>query len=101
VSELKEPNFFVNKWITFIYKRLFFDRLVNAAFASTSLRLGFLRTFKGLDKGVLEILFTNSAVNTVSIGSFFATKPQTGLLYHYALMLLVGVFTLVVIYFIL
>ncbi|MFI5406201.1 MAG: NADH-quinone oxidoreductase subunit C [Nitrososphaerales archaeon] len=99
MSELKEPLFFFNKWITFIYKRFFFDRIFNASLASTSLQLGFLRTFKGLDKGVLEILFTTGSVNTINIGSFFVTKSQTGLLYHYALMLLVGVFALGVIYF--
>jgi len=76
--------------ITFISKRGFIDKIFNEIFAAYALKIGGTFTFKGLDKGLLESLGPSGVVTTINKGSFLITTPQTGLLYHYALMLLVG-----------
>jgi len=91
-TKIVEPLFgsIYHNLIKFITKRGFFDKIFNEIFAANAFKIGGTYTFKGLDKGLLESLGPSGIVTTINKGSFLITTPQTGLIYHYALMLLVG-----------
>jgi NADH-quinone oxidoreductase subunit L len=79
-------RFFMNKW--------YFDELYNAAFVRPAFWLGRLFWKQG-DIGVIDRFGPNGSAAVVSFGSKLAVKMQSGYLYTYALVMLLGLVTAV------
>ncbi len=74
---------------TFVYNKWFFDELYNFLFVKPAFWLG--RVFwKQGDQGIIDRFGPNGAAWVVAKGSTYAQKVQSGYLYSYALVMLLG-----------
>jgi NADH-quinone oxidoreductase subunit L len=92
---LKNPKFpaiFVEQFGSlhkFVYNKWFFDELYNFLFVRPAFWLG--RVFwKVGDQGIIDRFGPNGAAWVVAKGSTYAQKVQSGYLYSYALVMLLG-----------
>jgi NADH-ubiquinone oxidoreductase chain 5 len=76
-------NFFSRKW--------YFDRVYNQFIGQQLLKYGFDFTYKTVDRGIIEIFGPYGIVNSVSTTSNKLLHMQSGYLYHYTLLILVGI----------
>jgi NADH-quinone oxidoreductase subunit L len=74
-------NFLLNKW--------YWDELYNMLFVKPSFAIGRL-FWKGGDEGIIDRFGPNGAAAVVAQGSTLAAKLQSGYLYTYALVMLIG-----------
>jgi NADH-quinone oxidoreductase subunit L len=74
-------NFLINKW--------YWDELYNMLFVKPSFAIGRL-FWKGVDEGMIDRFGPNGAAAVVAQGSTLAAKLQSGYLYTYALVMLIG-----------
>jgi NADH-quinone oxidoreductase subunit L len=74
-------NFLLNKW--------YWDELYNMLFVKPSFAIGRL-FWKGVDEGMIDRFGPNGAAAVVAQGSTLAAKLQSGYLYTYALVMLIG-----------
>jgi NADH-quinone oxidoreductase subunit L len=74
-------NFLLNKW--------YWDELYNMLFVKPSFAIGRL-FWRGVDEGVIDRFGPNGAAAIVAQGSTLAAKLQSGYLYTYALVMLIG-----------
>ncbi|MET1756212.1 NADH-quinone oxidoreductase subunit L [Novosphingobium sp. RD2P27] len=74
---------------TFVYRKWMFDELYHYAFVVPSLWLGRMFWIVG-DVGIIDRFGPNGAAWVVSKGSHYAQKVQSGYLYSYALVMLIG-----------
>ena len=74
-------NFLLNKW--------YWDELYNMIFVRPAFAFGRL-FWKGVDEGVIDRFGPNGAAAIVAQGSSLAAKLQSGYLYTYALVMLIG-----------
>jgi NADH-quinone oxidoreductase subunit L len=74
-------KFFFNKW--------YFDELYNLIFIKPAFRLGRL-FWKGGDVGIIDRFGPNGSAALVQLGSRVAVRLQSGYLYTYALVMLLG-----------
>jgi len=74
----------------FLYNKWYFDELYRAVFVAPALWLGRLFWKRG-DQGTIDRLGPDGAAATVSGGAVLARRFQSGLVYSYALVMLVGV----------
>jgi NADH-quinone oxidoreductase subunit L len=79
-------RFFLNKW--------YFDELYDAVFVRPAFWLGRLFWKQG-DIGIIDRFGPNGSAAVVSFGSKLAVKMQSGYLYTYALVMLLGLVTAV------
>ena len=79
-------RFFLNKW--------YFDELYDAVFVSPAFWFGRLFWKQG-DIGIIDRFGPNGSAAVVSFGSKLAVKMQSGYLYTYALVMLLGLVTAV------
>jgi NADH-quinone oxidoreductase subunit L len=79
-------RFFLNKW--------YFDELYNAVFVRPAFWFGRLFWKRG-DIGIIDRFGPNGSAAVVSFGSKLAVKMQSGYLYTYALVMLLGLVTAV------
>ena len=88
MSEQLNPlyRFLLNKW--------YFDELYHLIFVRPAFALGRL-FWKGGDKGVIDRFGPDGIANVVRSGSGFAVRFQSGYLYSYALVMLLGLVGLV------
>lgn len=80
-------NFFNRKW--------FFDKVYNEYVSQFVLNLGYHMSYKLIDRGLIENLGPHGLSNIFYNRSFNVLKFQTGLLYHYTFVLLVGAVLLI------
>ena len=79
-------NFFLNKW--------YFDELYNLIFIKPAFWFG--RIFwKGGDVGIIDRFGPNGSAAVVAFGSRMAVRLQSGYLYSYALVMLLGLVALI------
>ncbi|KQM17388.1 NADH-quinone oxidoreductase subunit L [Novosphingobium sp. Leaf2] len=74
---------------TFVYRKWMFDELYNAIFVKPAFWLGKV-FWKVLDIGVIDRFGPDGAAAVVAKGSTYAQKVQSGYLYSYALVMLLG-----------
>jgi len=74
---------------TFVYNKWYFDELYNAVFVRPAFWLG-EKFWKLGDIGLIDRFGPNGSAWVVLQGSRFASKLQTGYLYSYALVMLIG-----------
>jgi NADH-quinone oxidoreductase subunit L len=79
-------NFFLNKW--------YFDELYNFVFVRPAFWLGRL-FWKGGDAGIIDRFGPNGSAATVALTSRLAVRMQTGYVYSYALVMLLGLVGLI------
>jgi len=74
----------------FFNKRWLFDKVLNDFIARPALQFGYQISFRSLDKGVLELFGPIGIVQTVQTLSQDLSRVQSGFVYHYAYMMLIG-----------
>ena len=74
---------------TFVYRKWMFDELYHYAFVVPAFWLGKV-FWKGIDVGVIDRFGPDGAAWAVSQGATYARKVQSGYLYSYALVMLLG-----------
>lgn len=75
---------------TFLLNKWYFDEIYDVLFVRTSRWLGDL-FWKGGDKRIIDGLGPNGVAATVLSGARRMAKAQSGFLYHYAFVMLIGV----------
>nr|ADT62147.1 NADH dehydrogenase subunit 5 [Isoetes engelmannii] len=79
-----------NQLYRFLNKRWYFDKVSNDFLVGWLLRFGYEVSFKALDKGAIEILGPSGISYTFRILAREISKLQSGFVYHYAFVMLLG-----------
>jgi len=82
---------------TFLNKRWFFDKVYNDYISQIALNFGYLISFKTLDKGSFEILGPSGIATTALNLTQYFSRLQSGMIYHYAVVMLIGLIALITI----
>ena len=78
----------------FLNKKWYFDKIYNEVFNKPLMSFGYFVSFRGIDKGIVEMLGPHGAVSTFTTLMKKISKLQTGFIYHYAFIMLVGIILL-------
>jgi NADH-ubiquinone oxidoreductase chain 5 len=76
---------------TFLNRKWFFDKVYNDFIAQNMLNFGYHTSYKLIDRGVFEFLGPLGLSRLVSRRGSDLAQLQTGFLYHYAFVMLLGV----------
>jgi NADH-ubiquinone oxidoreductase chain 5 len=79
----------------FLNKRWFIDKIYNDFIAKNGLYFGYNISFKTLDKGSFEILGPSGLSHTIESLTRYFSKLQSGMIYHYAVVMLLGLTLLI------
>jgi proton-translocating NADH-quinone oxidoreductase chain L len=79
----------------FLNKRWFFDKLYNDLVGEKTLYFGYHISFKTLDKGFFEILGPYGISQFFQRSTRYIANFQTGMIYHYAVVILIGLTVLI------
>ncbi len=71
-------------------KRWFFDKIYNDFIAKKAMNFGYHISFKTLDKGCFEILGPFGISSFFKQFTYHISKLQSGIIYHYAVIMLIG-----------
>ena len=82
---------------TFLNKRWFFDKVYNDYISQVALNFGYTISFKTLDKGSFEILGPSGIASTALNLTHYFSRLQSGMIYHYAVVMLIGLIALITI----
>ena len=74
----------------FLNKKWFFDKIYNEFIIQSFLSFGYHISYKIIDRGIIEVLGPMGLSNLISKKAYILHKMQTGFLYHYAFLMLVG-----------
>jgi NADH-quinone oxidoreductase subunit L len=83
---------------TLLENKYFFDRFNDWFFAGGARLLG-RGLWKGGDIAVIDGIFVNGSARVVAWFALIARKLQSGLIYHYAFTMIIGVFVLLTLWF--
>lgn len=83
-------------WFTFLNRKWFFDKVYNENVSQVALDVGYNRTYKGLDRGMFEILGPHGLSSMLWRRTSIVRSMQTGHIYHYGLVMLTGVLLMLV-----
>jgi NADH-ubiquinone oxidoreductase chain 5 len=75
---------------SFFSKKWYFDQIYNYYIVNTILHFGYHISFKTLDRGLLELMGPLGIVRLLKELTQKASKLQSGLIYHYALVMVFG-----------
>lgn len=90
-----KTTFLGKKLYTFFNKRWFLDKVYNDFISQKALNFGYKISFKTLDKGTFEILGP-SGISTTFLRLYpYFSQLQSGLIYHYAVIMLLGLICLI------
>lgn len=93
---LKE-HLFVRKVYAFLNKRWYFDKVYNDWISQVAMDFGYNISFKALDKGFFEICGPYGVAHSFPKIATYWSRLQSGLIYHYAVVMLLGLTILVLI----
>jgi len=79
----------------FLNKKWYFDKVYNEYINKKLLLFGYFVSFKGIDKGIVEMFGPYGIATTFSSLAKRFSKIQTGFIYHYAFVMLIGIIVLV------
>jgi len=88
-------SFFGRKIYNFLNKKWFFDKVYAEFVIQSFLSFSYHISYKTIDRGIIEILGPMGLSNLVSKKAYNLHRLQTGFLYHYAFLMLVGTTILV------
>ena len=80
---------------TFLNKRWFFDKVYNDFISENALKFGYQVSFKTLDKGFFEIIGPAGIAQSFLLVAQYLHRLQSGLVYHYAVVMLLGIVSLI------
>ena len=83
-------SFFGRKLYNFLNKKWLFDKVYAEFIIQSFLSFSYHISYKIVDRGIIEILGPMGLSNLVSKKSHSLHKLQTGFLYHYAFLMLIG-----------
>ena len=75
---------------TMLNKRWFFDKVYNDFIGQKALYFGYTTSWKRLDKGCFEVIGPYGIAQTFPLWSRHISRLQTGVIYHYAVIMLLG-----------
>jgi proton-translocating NADH-quinone oxidoreductase chain L len=78
------------KLYTILNKRWFFDKVYNDFVGEKALDFGYATSWKRLDKGCFEIIGPYGVAQTFPLWSRHLSHLQSGVIYHYAVVMLLG-----------
>jgi NADH-ubiquinone oxidoreductase chain 5 len=84
-------SFLGKKLYNFLNKKWFFDKVFSEFITQPLLSFGYHISYKIVDRGIIEVLGPMGLSNLVSKNAYTLQKMQTGFLYHYAFLMLVGI----------
>ncbi len=84
---------------TLLSNKYYFDEIYNAVFAAGARGLGTVLWRVG-DVAIIDGLFVNGSARLVGWFSGIIRKFQSGLIYHYAFTMIIGVFVLLTVWFV-
>ncbi len=90
------PGAFVNTFKAihgFVFRKYMFDELYDALFVRPAMKLGF-GLWKGVDIGVIDGLGPDGAAAVTRRLSLASSRVQSGYVYHYAFVMVIGVVAL-------
>jgi NADH-ubiquinone oxidoreductase chain 5 len=86
-----KTSFFGKKLYSFLNRKWFFDKIYNEYFGQFFLKFGYSVSYKFIDRGIFEILGpTGLSRVALRVGNSLH-RMQSGNIYHYALIILVGI----------
>jgi len=85
-----KTSFYGKKLYNFLNKKWFFDKIYNDYLAQFFFKIGYSVSYKTVDRGIFEIFGPSGLSNTILKKALSLSKLQTGLLYHYTFIFLVG-----------
>lgn len=86
-----KTSFFGQKIYNFLNRKWFFDKLYNEYLGQFFFKFGFSISYKFIDRGIFEILGPTGLSLTALKVSAGLHKMQTGFIYHYTFIILIGI----------
>jgi NADH-ubiquinone oxidoreductase chain 5 len=83
-------SFIGKKFYNFLNKKWFFDKIYNEYIGQFFFKFGYSISYKIIDRGIFEIIGPMGFSSLIVKKSFLINKLQTGYIYHYTLIILVG-----------
>jgi len=84
-------SFVGRKIYTFLNRKWFFDKVYNEYVVQGAMTMGYKTSYKAIDRGLIEMLGPYGISYTIYNTSLNISKMQSGYLYHYAFVMLLGV----------
>ena len=79
------------KIYNFLNRKWFFDKIYNECFGQFFFKFGYSISYKFVDRGIFEVLGpTGLSLLALKIGSYLH-QMQTGFIYHYTFLILIGI----------
>ena len=78
------------KFYNFFNKKWFFDKIYNEYIGQLFFNFGYIISYKTIDRGIFEIFGPMGLSSLISKKAFYLQKIQTGYIYHYTLLTLLG-----------
>lgn len=94
--KMKQIAFF-RKLYSFLNKRWYFDKVYNDYLSEKAMNFGYNVSFKALDKGFFEICGPTGIAQSFPAMARYWSNLQSGLVYHYAVVMLLGLTVLVLV----
>jgi len=85
-----KTSFFFKKVYNFLSKKWFFDKVYNEWVGQFFFRFGYSVSYKIIDRGIFEMLGPSGMSMAISKTSSNLNKLETGYLYHYTFLILIG-----------
>jgi len=85
-----KTSYIVKKVYNFLNKKWFFDKVYNEWIAQFFFQFGYSVSYKIVDRGIFEMLGPSGLSMTISKTSKNLDKLETGYLYHYTFLILIG-----------
>lgn len=92
-----KENAFARKLYAFLNQRWYFDKVYNDWLSQVVMDFGYNISFKALDKGFFEICGPYGIAHSFPQIALYWSRLQSGLVYHYAVVMLLGLTILVLI----
>jgi len=83
-------SFIGKKFYNFFNKKWFFDKIYNEYLTQVLLKFGYRVSYKIIDRGIIEILGPLGLSNVISKKAKILYSLQSGFIYHYTLLILIG-----------
>ena len=87
-------SIFGKKIYNFFNKKWFFDKVYNEYISQFFFTMSYTVTYKIVDRGIIEVFGPMGLSSIITRKAAYISKLQTGYLYHYTLLMLIG-FTLI------
>ena len=82
------------KIYNFLNKKWFFDKIYNEYVSQYFFTISYTITYKTIDRGIIEVFGPMGLSTIISKKALMISKLQTGYIYHYTFLMLVGLTTI-------